>query len=111
MRIGLKSDKSDRDSKGKFVAGNQVSKGHGRPKGSRSIPDLLHKIGSEINDQDQIDNLEAVLRHVYVNALQGKSWAVEFIANRTEGKPHQSGSLHDADDMPIKVFDFDEVED
>ena len=55
MRIGLKSDKSDRDSKGKFVAGNQVSKGHGRPKGSRSIPDLLHKIGSAINDQDQIE--------------------------------------------------------
>tara|TARA_R100000329_G_scaffold56745_2_gene51464 strand:- start:125 stop:451 length:327 start_codon:yes stop_codon:yes gene_type:complete len=103
----MKSDKSDRNSKGQFVAGNKASKGHGRPKGARSIPDLLRKIGDEFGEGNHIDNLEAVLRHVYSQALEGKSWAVEFIANRTEGKPHQSVSLHEADDMPIKVFDFD----
>lgn len=107
----MKSDKSDRNSKGQFISGNSASKGHGRPKGSRSIPDILRRIGDEIGDESHIDNLESVLRHVYKEALQGKSWAVEFIANRTEGKPHQSLSLHEADNMPIKVFDFDAVED
>ena len=46
----MKSDKSDRNSKGQFVAGNKASKGHGRPKGARSIPDLLRKIGDEFGE-------------------------------------------------------------
>ena len=63
---------------------------NGRPKGSRSIPDMLLKIGSEQGTKDgQYSKLEVVLRRVFEYALEGKSWAVEFIADRTEGKVRQ----------------------
>ena len=52
-----------------------------------------------------------VLRQVFRYALEGKSWAVEFIANRTEGKPHQSIGIKDETDEPITVFDVNEVDD
>ena len=67
---------------------------NGRPKGARSIPDMLLKIGSEDGTKDgQYSKLEVVLRKVFEYALQGKSWAVEFIAERTEGKVRQELSV------------------
>jgi len=36
---------------------------------------------------------EAVYLRVYVEALQGESWAVQFIAERTEGKVPQQVNL------------------
>ena len=63
---------------------------NGRPKGTRSIPDMLMKIGREEGTKDgQYSKLEVVLRRVFEYALEGKSWAVEFIADRTEGKVRQ----------------------
>lgn len=83
----------------KFKPGNQMGKG--RPKKMRRIPDLLAKIG-KLNVQDdplipdalkakfkdigKVTNLDAVIRMVYIYALKGQSWAVQFIAERTEGK-------------------------
>ena len=55
--------------------------------------------------------IEVVLRQVFKYALEGKSWAVEFIANRTEGRPHQTLGISDVTDEPIKVFDIDGMED
>lgn len=75
----------NRNSDGTFkkgVSGNL----NGRPKGSQSIPDILKKIGFEEGTKEGHSKLEVVLRKVFHYALQGKSWAVEFIANRTEGK-------------------------
>tara|TARA_Y100001963_G_C6792847_1_gene456654 strand:- start:81 stop:479 length:399 start_codon:yes stop_codon:yes gene_type:complete len=78
---------------------------NGRPKGSRSIPDMLLKIGSEDGTKDgQYTKLEVVLRRVFEYALDGKSWAVEFIADRTEGKVRQElqvGMLPDVVFTPI----------
>ena len=64
----------------------------GRPPKERCIPDILLKIGKE-QANSEMDKLEAVLRSVYKYALQGKSWAVEFIATRTEGKPKDTLEL------------------
>jgi len=70
----------------KGVSGNP----NGRPKGTRSIPDMLLKIGGEDGTKNgQYTKLEVVLRRVFEFALEGKSWAVEFIAERTEGKVRQ----------------------
>ena len=52
---------------------------NGRPKGTRSIPDMLLKIGAEEGTKDG----------QFEYALEGKSWAVEFLADRTEGKVRQ----------------------
>jgi hypothetical protein len=63
---------------------------NGRPKGKTSIPDMLLRIGAEDGTKDgQYSKLEVVLRRVFEFALEGKSWAVEFIAERTEGKVRQ----------------------
>ena len=62
----------------------------GRPKATRSIPDILRKIALEEGGKDGMLKIEVVLRKVYQYALEGKSWAVHFIADRTEGKALQS---------------------
>ena len=101
----------NRNEKGQFVKGNTSSVGKGRPQGSRSIPDLLRKIAEEEGTQGGMTKIEVVLRQVFKYALEGKSWAVEFIANRTEGRPHQTLGISDVTDEPIKVFDIDGMED
>ena len=79
---------------------------NGRPKGTRSKPDMLLKIGAEEGTKDgQFTKLEVVLRRVFEYALEGKSWAVEFIADRTEGKVRQElqvGMLPDVVFTPIE---------
>ena len=81
---------------------------NGRPKGTSSIPDLLRKIGEEpvpdelkekLKNEFKSENLqglslqEAVLRTTYLYAVSGKPWAVQFIADRTEGKPIMTMNL------------------
>ena len=61
----------------------------GRPKKEICIPDILNRIGDEeVTDKkgNTICKREAVLRSVYSRAVKGENWAVQFIADRTEGK-------------------------
>jgi len=58
----------------------------GRPKGAKSLNDLLRKIGDEKLEGTDLTKREAVMRKVYKLAYEGKPWAVQFIADRTEGK-------------------------
>ena len=62
-----------------------------------NIPSLLKKIGEERLPpalrgkvpefvRESKDMLEALMRTTYSHALHGESWAVQFIAERTEGK-------------------------
>jgi len=101
-----------RNSKGQFGEGNQFSKGRGRPKGSPSIPDILRRVlGEEIGTIDKMTRLEAILIKVVKEAYDGDKWAVNFLADRLEGKPKQILGLQEVSDEPIQVFDFDEVDD
>ena len=62
----------------------------GRPPKTRCIPDILNKIGEEEGTKSgEYDKLEVILRKVFEYALAGKPWAVQFIAERTEGKAVQ----------------------
>ena len=61
----------------------------GRPKKVSSIADILRKIGEEnggSKEYPEDTKQESVLRQVYFFAAKGKAWAVQFIADRTEGK-------------------------
>lgn len=76
----------------------------GRGKGVVSIPDLLRRVGrkrlpaalrkkialaqgtSTTHLRRDITQLEALSDAVYYHALMGESWAVQFVAERTEGK-------------------------
>ena len=77
----------DRDSNGRFVKGNSYAgKSPGRPKGIQQIPDILRKIGDEEGTIDGKSKLDVIMYKVFQFALEGKPWAVQFIADRTEGK-------------------------
>ena len=62
----------------------------GRPKGSSSLNDILRRIGIEELEGTDMTKDEAIMRKVYKLAFEGQPWAVQFIADRKEGKPHQS---------------------
>ena len=94
----------NRNKKGQFVAGNTASVGKGRPKGSRSIPDILRKSSDEEGTTDGMDKLEVVMRKVFKFALEGKSWAVQFIAERLEGKAKEH--IITEEFKPIRVLEF-----
>ena len=57
----------------------------GRPPVTPSIPDILRRIGAE-NAGNGITKLDAVMHRVFKYAIDGRAWAVQFIADRTEGK-------------------------
>ena len=98
---------SNRNTKGQFIPGNTASVGKGRPKGTRSIPDGLRRIGDEDGTLDgAYSKLEVVLRKVFESALNGNSWAVQFIADRTEGKALERIETNYKE--PITIFKFDE---
>ena len=72
---------------------------NGRPKKINTIPDILRKIGEEEGLKDgSKTKLDVVMYKVFQFALEGKPWAVQFIADRTEGKALervQTQEIHD----------------
>lgn len=72
----------------------------GRPKGVKTMADILRRIGKVVapestrlrlsklfgKEMPKLTMQEAVLWRVYEAALRGYPWAVKFIAERTEGK-------------------------
>jgi len=78
--------------KGKGFQKGKSGNPKGRPPKIKCIPDILRKIGEEEVDTNigKSTRLDVVMRKVFDFAVSGKSWAVEFIAERTEGKPIQS---------------------
>ena len=100
---------SNRNNKGQFISGNTASVGKGRPKNTQSIPDMLQKIGEEYADNEESTKLDVVLRKVFKYATQGKSWAVQFIADRTEGKAIERVQKQNIE--AIKVIDIEGVKD
>ena len=72
---------------------------NGRPPVGKCIPDLLRRFGEwqcpeslckkmqvSFPNAKNLTVQEAVYLRVYTEALHGESWAVQFIADRTEGK-------------------------
>ena len=85
----------DNTGKKQGSAKSQFKKGQsgnpkGRPKGSSSLKDILRRIGIEELEGTDMTKDEAIMRKVYKLAFEGQPWAVQFIADRKEGKPHQS---------------------
>ena len=79
----------------------------GRPKGVQSIPDILKEIGKEDGTVTGLNKLEVVMRKVFQFAVEGKPWAVQFIADRTEGialERIDQSTRHE----PITVFNIDD---
>ena len=88
-----------RNSKGQFTKGKSGNP-KGRPKNRVSIPDILRLIGEEpAAAKSDKTKLEVVMRRVYQFAHEGKPWAVQFIADRTEGKAVERVQIGNAGDL------------
>ncbi len=98
-----------RDSSGRFVAGEAHPRMGGRHKSPRRIEAILQRIGEEelSHNGQTITKLEAVMRAVFGYALKGQSWAVQFIAERTEGKVRDLPQDPEAERAPIKLFQIE----
>src|SRR5689334_18237918 len=66
----------------KGVSGNPA----GRQPNGRTWADVLREIGEQPHPPTGLAKKRAVAMKVYELALQGEQWAVNFIADRTEGK-------------------------
>jgi len=93
-----------RKKNGQFATGHKIAKG--RPPKVKCIPDILRKIGEEEGTQDGKTKLDVIMYKVYQYALEGKPWAVQFIADRTEGKALDRIEAT-INQEPIKVFDIE----
>ena len=85
----LKADKQQGNSKrvfGKPFKKGQSGNPNGRPPKVKCIPDILKAIGDEEGTVDGRTKLDVIMYKVFQFALEGKPWAVQFLADRTEGK-------------------------
>ena len=88
-----------RNEKGQFTAGNQEGNRNGRPPKNKHIPDILRQIGEELVGDEDITRLESLCRKVFEHAEKGIRWAVEWVADRLEGRPFQA-EISVAKDLP-----------
>jgi len=77
---------NERNERGQFVDGNTASKGHGRPKNTPTIPNLIKSIGAEKSTDSDTDRLTTVVNKLFELAENGNIRAIETIFNRLEGK-------------------------
>lgn len=99
----------NRDNAGKFAPGG--AGGPGRGKAPRHIERILNRIGDEeIVTEDGVvkTRREVMLRMVYGLAEEGTQWAVQFIAERTEGKVKESTPVVESDLVPTEGLVFSE---
>jgi hypothetical protein len=97
--------------KGGFKENPQNINREGKPKGTKSIPDMLRRIGDEEwidKDTGKVigEKLDVVMQRVYIEAVNGASWATNFIADRTEGKALDRIEAT-INQEPIKVFEIE----
>jgi hypothetical protein len=101
-----KSSDKVRDDKGRFAPGNQEGWRGGRNKKEFSIPQILRTIGDEtVTDPrtgKEMSSLEYVLRQVYARAAKGNMDAVNFIADRAEGRVSDRLILHDERNIDLQ---------
>ena len=105
----LKADKQQDNSKkiiGKPFKKGQSGNPNGRPPKVKSIPDILRRIGDEEGTLDGKTKLDVIMYKVFQYALEGKHWAVQFIADRTEGKPKESREITHKNE-PIQIMNID----
>ena len=71
----------------------------GNPKGRAPrelcVPDILRRIGEEIDPETQKTKLEGLMLKVYDFAKAGQAWAVQTILDRTEGKVKERLGIED----------------
>jgi hypothetical protein len=91
----------------------QSGNAKGRPPKVKCIPDILNKIGAELAPDGQSTKLDVVLEKVYALAMDGTPWAVEFIAERTEGRVPQTNinkNINTDDDIDYDILTDEQLD-
>ena len=83
-----KQRKNSKKTVGRPFKPGQSGNPNGRPKRGTAIADILNARGNKVDSETGETDRERMLNLVYDQALSRRPdrWAVEFIANRTEGK-------------------------
>lgn len=89
---------------------------NGRPPKGHAIADILDEIGKQCAPQDLAEKLRKVfptagtitMRHAmlyraYLDAIKGDKHAIQFIAERTEGKPKQPIEFPNINSLRIDI--------
>lgn len=83
----------------------------GRPKSVRRIEGILQRIGQQeatLLDGTKVTRLELLMEKVYSFAEAGQQWAVQFVAERTEGKIREAAPVIESDLVPTEGLVFTE---
>ena len=72
----------------------KVANPYGRPKREQSITEMLRKYGNK-KDSTGTTNFEKVAKVIMQKAINGEMWAVQFLADRVEGKVTDKVELND----------------
>ena len=83
---------NNRDEHGRFISGKSGNP-KGRPLKDFAISDILNDILDE--EIEGSSRKRIILKGVVQRAYNGERWAVQFIADRTEGKPEQKIKVED----------------
>ena len=115
-KIAVKQQKNSDKKKNNHLVKHQWKKGqsgnpNGRPKSGFALNEYITELANIPVGRSKKTMLESVVSKVYEEALNGNMTAVNFLADRILGRPNQSIGIKDTTDEPIKVFDFNEVED
>jgi len=115
-KIAVKQRKNSDKKKNDNLVKHQWKKGqsgnpNGRPKSGFALNEYITELANTPVGRSKKTMLEAVVSKVYEEALNGNMTAVAYLSDRILGKPNQSIGIKDTTDEPIKVFDFNEVED
>jgi len=90
----------------KFPKGKSANP-KGRPKKEKCIPDILNRLTDEVVEIDgvKITKRDLILAGVVAKAIDGDQWSIQFIADRTEGKPFitQNINLNDSE-SPFELW-------
>lgn len=114
-KVAVKQQKNSDKKKNEHLVKHQWKKGqsgnpNGRPKSGFALNEYITDLAN-VELEDKKTMLEAVVRKVYEEALDGNMTAINFLADRVLGKPSQSIGIKDVSDEPIKVFDIDGLDD
>ena len=115
-KVAVKQRKNSDKKKNDNLVKHQWKKGqsgnpNGRPKSGFALNEYITELANTPVGRSKKTMLEAVVSKVYEEALNGNMTAVAYLSDRILGKPNQSIGIKDTTDEPIKVFDFNEVED
>lgn len=95
-----------------FQKGNQAGVGHGRPKGSKSLTQLLQKAldipltlkNSQTGQHEEKLTSEWLIAVMVREALKGNKYHIQEIWDRTEGKPLQTVESQQTIDLDMSAL-------